>query len=392
SLLHPVSVTPIHGTAYLTKWHAQLLIITVPQFKDALAPLVRYHRAHGMSVKVSYVGDIYNRYNGGVMDASAIQTYIAQAQQTLGTKYVLLVGADTYDYHNYLGCPRSRLCGSTHTDPKSHTPTFTPSWNPANTSLVPSLYTRDDYYGEIPSDEQYVDRSSGPTTAIGRIPAITSGDVKMAVAKTLAYLQSPNSSMQAVFAAGGGDPTFQQGSDDLAALLPAVYHVARADEGAANASGARKALLQGIKSNATLVDYVGHGNLEQWGQPPALLTKSLAGQLGNTKPALFLGWGCQTAYHVDPTDRSLNATLLFARGGATLTLGSTGLDLADDQITLAKQFFHELLTDPGVSTVGDALRVAEGAALQQDPAARQPVASYEIFGDPTLPVAPLRSP
>lgn len=163
-----------------------------------------------------------------------------------------------------------------------------------------------------------------------------------------------------------------------------------ADEAKVPATTARKTLLDGIGHNPMLVDFVGHGNLEQWGQPPALLTKAMAGKLGNTKPTIFFGWGCQTAYHVDPTDRSLNATLLFARGGAVLALGSTGLDVASDQITMAKQFYHELLSDQSVTTIGDALRIGEGAALKIDPTARQPVASYEIFGDPTLPVTPLR--
>ena len=69
-----------------------------------LAPLVAYHRAHGVTVKVVKLADLYARYSAGIVDPRAIQTYVSLAQQALGTRSVLLVGGDTFDYRDYSGC------------------------------------------------------------------------------------------------------------------------------------------------------------------------------------------------------------------------------------------------------------------------------------------------
>ena len=56
-----------------------------------------------MTVNVVDVNDLYAKYTYGIFDPPAIKQYIAYAAKNLGTKYVLLVGGDTYDYRNYLG-------------------------------------------------------------------------------------------------------------------------------------------------------------------------------------------------------------------------------------------------------------------------------------------------
>ncbi len=82
---------------------ASYLIISAPDFISGLTPLVQYHQAQGMTVNVVDVNDLYAKYTYGVFDPAAIKQYIAYAARNLGTKYVLLVGGDTYDYRNYLG-------------------------------------------------------------------------------------------------------------------------------------------------------------------------------------------------------------------------------------------------------------------------------------------------
>ena len=255
-------------------------------------------------------------------------------------------------------------------------------------SFVPSLYVRDDNYGLIPSDEQYVDSAAGPTMAIGRIPATTAAGVKVVVTKTLVVLQHPPASHSAVFASGKEDSIFQQSSEQLAALLPAMYSQSTANAQTVGSKEARRSLLQDINSGVSLVNYVGHGNLEQWDVPPAMLTVDDVPKLTNASPSVFLGWGCQTAYLVDPTDQALNARLLLAEHGAFLTLGSTGLDLADPQTALARALFNELFHDPAISTFGQALQVAETKVLPQS-GTRPVIDSYELFGDPEVPISVL---
>jgi hypothetical protein len=377
ALLHPSRIAPIRSIASLLRGRAALLVITPRRFLAALSPLIAYHRAHGVSVKVAAVSDVYARYSGGVADPAAIKTYVALARHALGVRDVLLVGADSFDYHHYLSC-RSGACPA----------------NPSDTSIIPSEYVRDATDAEIPSDEAFVDSPSGPFAGIGRIPALTVRQVRAAVSKTLHVLRHPPARPLAVFASGQEDPGdgFQAASRALAGILPQPYAIDTADVHASGRRAARSDLLSELGHQPLLVDYVGHGNLEQWDISPPLLKKSDILALRNgTSPGFFLGWGCQTAYHVDPTDASLNTRLLFSpSAGAFLTIGSTGFDVLQPQAELASAFFSELFRDPRAATVGEALALAGDATLTADPRTIHTIQSYELFGDPAIPVSMFR--
>ncbi|MDQ2741852.1 MAG: C25 family cysteine peptidase [Chloroflexota bacterium] len=383
ALLLPASFTHVHDTGYLLQGQGQLLVIGPQKFLPALSPLVTYHRIHGMTVKLVDLADVYTKYSAGLLDAAAIRSYIADAEKQLGTQSVLLVGADNYDYHHYITCRHSA-----HDKKHGYYIKNDCTGNPNDRVFLPSLYVDNIDFGRIPSDWAYVGTSP---VGIGRIPAVNADQVRVAVAKSLLYLRSVGRT-QAIFTAGGEEPDFAQTSDALAGLLPSAYTVAKAYNKPTGARKVRLILRDGINRGAKIVDFVGHGNLEQWGMPPSLLNVGMVPKLQNrTKPAVFFGWGCQTAYDVDPTDQALNARLLFAQnGGAALALGSTGLDDADVQAVLAKDFFQKLFHDPAISTVGQALQAAKVETLAKDPSVQPPVDSYELYGDPALPVGPLR--
>jgi hypothetical protein len=371
--LTPTAVTPLPSTSYLLKGKAKLLVVAPRSFWPALYPLVAYHDSHGVPVKLADIGDVFDRFTAGMFDATAIRDYIQQAESQLGITAVLLVGADTYDYHHYIDCAHGG-CPS----------------NPQDVSLVPSLYTMDSFYGQIPSDELLVDNSSGaPSIAIGRIPAVTASEVKTIVNRTVSMMRHPSGKRSAVMVAGTGDPSFDTSSDALAAELPAGYGVTKLNEPATSNGAARSGLLKAIQSGVTIANFVGHGNLEQWDQNPVLSIGDVPRLHPNPSGQLYFGWGCQTAYDVDPTDRALNARLLFG-GGAALTLGSTGLDLAQPQSELAVTFYHELFHDSSAVSVGQALERAEVSVSAADPGALDPIRSYEIFGDPMLPLTLLQ--
>jgi len=383
ALMLPASFTHVQDTGYLLQGQGQLLVIGPQKFLPALGPLIAYHHSHGMTVKLVDLADVYTKYSDGLLDAAAIRSYISDAEKQLGTQSVLLVGADNYDYHHYITC-RHRAHDKKHGYYVKNDCTG----NPNDRVFVPSLYVDNLDFGRIPSDWAFVGTSA---VSIGRIPAVNADQVRIAVAKSLLYLRSGGRT-QAIFTAGGEEPDFAQTSDALAGLLPSSYTVAKAYNKPTGARKVRVILRDGINRGAKIVDFVGHGNLEQWGMPPSVLNVGMVPKLQNrTKPAVFFGWGCQTAYDVDPTDQALNARLLFAQnGGAALTLGSTGLDNADVQAVLAKDFFQKLFHDPAISTVGQALQAAKVETLASDPSVQPPADSYELYGDPALPVGPLR--
>src|SRR6185503_8189766 len=143
---------------------AQYLVISSPNFIAQLQPLVSARERQGLTVNVVDINDVFAAYSSGVVDPQAIKSYLSYASRNLGTKSVLLVGGDTYDYRNYLGI--------------------------GSISFIPSLYaTTSPTVRFVPSDALYTDFDNDgvPNLAIGRFPVRTQAELDTVIAKTLAY-------------------------------------------------------------------------------------------------------------------------------------------------------------------------------------------------------------
>jgi hypothetical protein len=97
------TVWPANPDHHLRLSLAEYLIIAHPDFLGALGPLVSLREASGLTVKTVDVETIYRQFGHGLVDPESIRDYIAFAAGTLGTRYVLLVGGDSYDYRDHLG-------------------------------------------------------------------------------------------------------------------------------------------------------------------------------------------------------------------------------------------------------------------------------------------------
>jgi hypothetical protein len=84
-------------------------MIAHPDFIDELTELVTFHEGRGLDVRVVNVLDVYDQFSSSIFDPQAIKDYLYHAQANMGTEYVLLVGGDTYDYHDYQGQSRPKL-------------------------------------------------------------------------------------------------------------------------------------------------------------------------------------------------------------------------------------------------------------------------------------------
>jgi len=194
---------------------AQYLVIAHPDFIAGIQPLVSARENRGLSVNVVDVNDLYARYSSGVVDPQAIKQYIAYAARNLGTRSVLLVGGDTYDYRNYLG--RNSI------------------------SFIPSLYAATGPQVRfVPSDALYADLEDDgvPDLAIGRFPVRTSAELATLVSKTLAY-EGKAYGRTAVFVADkrDGGLSFERYNDGFIGTLPGIGRVWRNARGPADPDG-----------------------------------------------------------------------------------------------------------------------------------------------------------
>lgn len=341
---------------------AKLLVIAHPDFIGGLAPWLAARQAQGYTTKVVNVLDIYAAYNYGIIDAQAIATYIRGAV-TNGTEYVVLVGGDTYDYHDY--------------------------GNNGAFSFIPSLYTATiDGVNFAPVDPLYtdVDGDMVPDAAIGRFPVRTAGELQNLIAKTLQYDNLENNH-KAVFAADAG---FEQDSNSFASAL-SDWDITKAYvSGAGGTAAASNTLVAAFNSGPRLVSFVGHSGANYWTfrSDGSLFTATNASALTNVNaPTIVTQFGCWNTYFVEPTFNTMgHQFLLTGLNGAAAVTGSTTLTKSSAERKLGNLMMPMLMT-PG-ATLGGAMQQAKHDLALNHPEMRDVLLGWTVLGDPTLVVRP----
>ena len=264
----------------------------------------------GYSVQVVDVESLYGEYSYGVVDPQAIRAHIGWAAEHQGTEYVLLVGGDTYDYHDYLGL--------------------------GSVSFVPTLYAQTDSIVKFaPVDPLYgdVDEDGIPDLSVGRLPVRTVEELASVIEKTLEYSGTAGTvtGATALVAADGYDIasgySFTSASDEMVAYLPSEWTVERAYVDELGVAGAREALLAGMDEGPALTSYFGHSGLSVWSFE-SLFTTADAEELGNLgRPTVVTQWGCWNTYHVSPLSDTMGHKLLLSGDrGAAAAAGCGDLD------------------------------------------------------------------
>jgi hypothetical protein len=344
---------------------AQYLIISHPDFISGLAPLVQYHQSQGMTVNVVDVNDLYAKYTYGVFDPQAIKQYIAYAAKNLGTKYVLLVGGDTFDYRNYTGLN--------------------------SISFIPSLYVSTGVDAKfVPADPLYADVNGDnvPDVAIGRLPVRTSAELIMVINKTLAYASKLYGNT-AVFASDQNDGvvSFKDLSNSLAAELSSNWAEQNIALDDISVTAARTQLLAAMNGGTALVTFTGHSGPDSWAMNDLFDTSDAANLTNAGKPFVVVQWGCWTNYYNDPEYTFLaQSFLLSGDRGAAAVLGATTLvDSSSEQ--LLGELLTPRMTTPG-TTIGQAVQDAKNELAQTHPGLLDVQLGWSLMGDPALVVAP----
>ncbi len=355
---------------------ATYLILAHSSFLGGVQPLVAAHTAEGMAVKVVDVQEVYAGFRGGVVDAEAIREYIAYAARAMGTRYVLLVGGDTFDYLDNLGY--------------------------GAVSFIPSLYRETgEFVRWAPSDSAYadVDNDGIQDLAIGRLPVRTAQELADVVTKTLQYAAKGYAD-KGLFVADHTDPTANEpylyASDRLVGNLPAQWQVEKVNLDSMPVADARAAFFGGLADGAALTSYVGHSGIASWGSgmrplSEHLLTVHDIASMGNAgSPTVVSQLGCWNNYYVSPSTESLGAKLLLGgEQGAAAVLGSVALteDVNGNRFGLA---LTRRLAVSG-KRLGDAVAEAKRTFVlegQPDSDLRDVLLGWTLLGDPALQVAP----
>ncbi|MBA3532565.1 MAG: hypothetical protein H0T73_11630 [Ardenticatenales bacterium] len=342
---------------------ADYVVIVAPSLADAVEPLLAYHRAAGLRVVVFRPQRLYDSYSAGTVDPLAIRAFLREANDhwEMKPRFVLLVGDSTYDPAGY----------------QSELP-------PA---YLPSPFVETVFGGETVSDNALadLDEDGYPDLALGRIPARSPEQLAVMVQKLLAYTQTPASGPwreRVLLIADGQEALFQQNSERVRAALPVTVESVTVYPAAQSAASAQ--LLPRLNEGNLLVNYVGHGSVQQWGKD-AFLTVETMGEMHNgQRLPLVINMTCLVGLFSHPTQDSLAESLLWAEdGGAIAVIAPSSLTLPSDQSLLNQALLAELLS-PERPPIGEALMRAKQTVALDSANAHDILATFNLLGDPAL--------
>ncbi len=165
-------------------------------------------------------------------------------------------------------------------------------------------------------------------------------------------------------------------------LLPSTVNANIADANVVGIPAARAQILSQVNSGQLLVNYMGHGSVEDWSG--GLLANSDAATFTNTnRLPVFLIMDCLNGYFQDVYSTSMAESLLLApNGGAVAVWSSSGLTDAAPQAELDKQAVGSMFSAQNPA-LGDAIRAAKAKVNVFD--VRR---TYILFGDPAMKLHP----
>ena len=369
STARPAAVAAVGETALPTEG-ADYVAIVAPELSAALEPLLEMHRAQGLTTLTLTPQQIYDGYSHGQVEPLAMRAMLREARERWSVKprFVLLVGDSTYDPAGY------------QTEPP--------------TAYLPSPFIDTIFGGETVSDNLIADLDDDgyPDVALGRLPARTPEQLTTHIEKIKRYTQSPADGawrQRILLTADGQEPIFQHNSEMLRDSVPGTVAVETSYPEAG--SDALAQMMPKLNEGSLIVNYVGHGSVQQWGRDQILTTQAVTDQLSNgDRLPIYINMTCLTGLFSHPSQESLAETLLWLpSGGSIAAVAPSSLTLPNDQTALNNALVAQLLSEER-PTIGEALNTAKRAVSLANPTAHDIVATFNLLGDPALRPVPQR--
>jgi uncharacterized repeat protein (TIGR01451 family) len=357
---------------------ADYVVVTHGDFVTDVVPLAEHRAAQGMRTQIVDVQDVYDEFNGGIFNPTAIHDFLAYAYANWAPPapaYVVLVGDGNYDFKDNYGFGE---------------PNYVP----------PYLVDADPWMGEVPADNRYVCVSGDdllPDMHIGRLPVKTRVEAAAVVSKILGYEGDPPPgewNRQVLFVADDADT-----SGDFAALsnsvadhfLPSPYTAQKVHHKVTHttASESRAAIIDALNEGRLLVNYVGHAAQQFWAVEHLLDLSDIDTLTNTERLPLMAPMTCLEGHFAYPslpdTDLScLGESIVRAKEkGAIASWSPTGLGVSTGHNLLGKGLYEAIFFD-GVHQVGPATTQAKLHMYANSGGYRELLDTYLLFGDPAL--------
>lgn len=364
---------------------ADYLIVTHPDFEDAIAPLAALRTAQGLRVQTVSIDEVYDVFSFGELDPWALKELMkraAGAWREPAPSYVLLVGDSTYDTLDRFS--------------------FT---DPGQLKIPTVLFDNPQVRASSDNSAVLLDHDLVPDAGLGRIPAQSAEQVEAYVNKVLAYETLPfDADFTERVLLVADNATGQNRAFDFvfgrfirgplrdlvikAGLEAQVISTPEPGSPGGSLSGGIVSQLRGdiagaLNEGVLLASYAGHGLSSLWADEQIFRKADIA-QIDNAATyAVLAVFNCLNAVFADPFASSMGEELVLGENTGTIAMwGPTGFTMPNIQHAVGDAFYRAILED-GVVRLGDATRAAFAAAAG-DPGLVDVVHTWVLLGDPAL--------
>ncbi len=366
----------------LTRKAVDLLVISHEVFSDhpKLIEFVSSKRAQGHRVKIVNIEDIFTRFGYGMRSIKAIQKFIKRHKKL---RSVLLVGGDSYDYHNNLG---------------------------SSTSFIPTAYTSTQFFKHVPYDGLLTDTDNDGwgNIAIGRWPVRTADELAIIIDRSLAY-EKKLQQKQHLKALVLSEKDYSSYGLRTARILERIANVAvlsvdqiiqdlypqpdtesgHSDYIQPPKSAEREALTllkkqfkDELATGVDLISYGGHASATQWGRSKSLLHASEIDQLSFGSPVGLMMLACYTTDFVNPYEHTFVHQWMFSQnsieGGAAFMVGASALSGYTGNLKILDGIIQK---DQGSFAQKLQKKVQ---TMRNNPLTQDTAKTWNYLGDPTL--------
>jgi hypothetical protein len=336
---------------------ADFVMITRREFYPALQRLKALRQSQRLDVALVDIEDIFDEFSYGEKNPESIKEFLsfAAANWKKKPRYVLLAGDASFDPKNYL-----RL---------------------GDTDIVPTMLL-DTASMETASDDRFADFNDDGLAemAVGRLPFRSTNDAEVMVSKIIAYERSKPSQEVTLAADINDSIDFESASWRLLEFLPGNLKINQIYR--STGAGAKTQLTEAIQRGQKIVNYTGHGSVNQW-RGNLLTSEDVEAWVNSDHLPLFVMMACLNGYFQDSAFDSLAETLMKAeKGGAIAVWASSGITSSVEQSVLNQQLYQMLFMMGGNEqrpTLGEAVIKAKASVI--DPDVRR---TWILFGDPTI--------
>lgn len=347
---------------------ADYILITDQEFLQAVQPLGELRRRQGLRVKMISVQDIYNEFNDGLSDPTAIKDFLRYAYENWNRPaptYVFFVGDATLEYRD---------------TKKNKVPAhLSASWE-----------------GLTPDDNWYVSVDGNdilPDMFIGRVPGDNPETVAALIDKIIRFEESTRENPRKILLVADSDSEFEDLNEVLFGFLPAHLSADKIylreyledvdkDQRDQKIAKATRDISASFNDGVMISNYIGHGVTDRWSQSKGLFNPDHVHKLKNEEQLAFtLMLTCINGYFIG-NKYSFAEEFILARGGAIAAFAPSNVSYTWEDMILGKEIFSSIF-EQGNKIMGIITTQGKIAAYEQG-TSQSVLQMFTLFGDPAL--------